>query len=510
MRKCLLFFILSFLVFGLTSCKDKLFDFDLNNVEAEGEWGIPVFNDKITVENLLNNLDSVSFLHIGSDGTISFVVEKDMSNLVSMDKLLHFGDKSFSQSGSMSLNLNKSLDVHLSEICKFSLNDDNMFLKRVVVNTGFINLMLSFSDLPAAYYGTAYTDNIKDANGNPLTINVNSAATSQNFDLAGYVIQGDEEGNIIFSVDLTITPDLESTLGGNYHYTCIVDVSSLEVQSVVTLLNPIATTIIKNVGVNFSLKDFHIDDMQIYNPKIQILAQNSLCAISGNVNEFSFTDAHGTTSPLISSPITVTIPVSPYAYVQVVDINTPQVQFNTTYDSLRLVGNLTVNPGGFAAGDLYLNNNSSLNLQLKATFPANMSIHNAVYSKELDNALFNAITPSQVSDIEKMTLRLAFANNLPFEMVADISFLNTTTSDTTHLLMCENTIHGSFNGQLYQETPIFVDVNGQTAKKIIESDKLLLRFKINTQGNAVELNTSRFIKVAVGAKIKYNHINMDF
>lgn len=510
MKKCLLFMILSFLILGLTSCKDKLFDFDLRNVEAEGEWGIPVFNDKITVENLLNNLDSVSFLHIGSDGTISFVMEKDISNLVSMDKLLQIGDKSFSQSGSVSLNQNKSLDVHLPEICKFSLNDDDVFLKRAVVNWGSMTLMFSFSDLPATYYGTAYTDNIKDADGNPLTININSATTSQDFDLAGYVIQGDEEGNIVFSVDLTITPNPESTLGGNYHYTCVVDVSRLGVQSIVTMLNPMASTIKKSVGVNFSWNNFHIDHMQIYNPKIQILAQNSLCAISGNVNELSFKDTYGTTSSLIPSPVTVTIPVSPYAFVQVMDVNTPQVQFNTTYDSLRLVGDLTVNPGGFAAGDLYLNNNSSLNLQLKATFPANMNIHNAVYNNELDNALFNAITPSQVSEIEKMTLRLAFVNNLPLEMMADISFLNTTTSDTTHLVMSENTIHGSFNDQPYHETPIFVEVNGQTAKKIIESDKLLLRFKINTQGNAVELNTSRFIKVAIGAKIKYDHINMNF
>ena len=66
------------------SCKDKLFDFDIQHIEADGDWGIPLFNGSISVGDILDRLDSVRYLQVGEDGTLIFLVEEEIKNVVSI------------------------------------------------------------------------------------------------------------------------------------------------------------------------------------------------------------------------------------------------------------------------------------------------------------------------------------------------------------------------------------------------------------------------------------------
>lgn len=507
MKKFLLFLMLCLLVFGLNSCKDNLFDFDLKNVEADGEWGIPVVNDKITLETLLNNMDSLTFLRVGSDGTISIVMEKDMPNLVTMNRLLQMGGKSFSTTGQVPL-ATGSAAAHIEELITFNLNNDKAVLKRAAVEEGSIILTFDFTDLPASYHGTIYSNNITDESGSPLTINVNSNNTTYTVDLSDYVIQVNADGNIVFSSNLTLTATPGTTVGGVYHYTCGVVIGELELQSIVALLNSISSTIEKNDTIDFSLRDFNVENMIVYNPRIQISAKNNLTSINGRINVLTFLDGNGIPSPIITSPVDMQIPVSPYNYVQVADETMPCAQFSSYYKYLQMAGDVLVNPEGFSAGEVYLNKNSSLGFKVKATYPANVCIDNAVYHKEMDNGLYGKVSASDIPSIERLTLRLAFTNDLPFDMNAEIAFLNTTTHDTMYVNLSENTIHGSYNGVPYNQTPIYVEFDNQRAKRIVESDKILVRLRANTQGNDVVLTTSQYIKVAIGAKLKYDNINL--
>ncbi|MBO7648380.1 MAG: hypothetical protein J6S48_03365, partial [Bacteroidales bacterium] len=66
------------------SCHDKLFNFDIQHIEADGDWGIPLFNGSISVGELLDRLDSVRYLQVGEDGTLKFIVEEEIRNVVSI------------------------------------------------------------------------------------------------------------------------------------------------------------------------------------------------------------------------------------------------------------------------------------------------------------------------------------------------------------------------------------------------------------------------------------------
>ena len=168
---------------------------------------------------------------------------------------------------------------------------------------------------------------------------------------------------------------------------------------------------------------------------------------------------------------------------------------------------MNINPNGFNAGDIYVDENSSLDLKVKAELPANLTIDNAVYTDTIENGLYMTIDPSMIQAIEKLTLRLAFTSNFPFDLIPVITFWDSYTGSKYNLNMNNLQIHGSYNNIPYTHEPIYIEVTSRDAQKIVNYDKIILHFRIDTQGNTVEIKDSQFIRAAIGAKVKYSNIH---
>ena len=69
------------------SCKDNLFDFDLHHAEADGEWGLPVFNGTISLDRLLSKMDSIQYIQTGADGVLKIVFDQEVENVVSLSQI---------------------------------------------------------------------------------------------------------------------------------------------------------------------------------------------------------------------------------------------------------------------------------------------------------------------------------------------------------------------------------------------------------------------------------------
>lgn len=495
------FFVFS--VFVFSSCKDKLFDFNLQQIEADGEWGLPVCHGKITVDHRFDKLDSTSNLHFGSDVTLTYVFENTAKNIVSLHNLFRINDQVIDTSGTVDITSLPNLDV--TQIIQFNINSQDFRLRNAIVKSGQLMLNFGISNSSLIYNAELVSGNILNTQGDSLRFVFNNSTTTHIFNLSNYTLQPDEEGHILFSAHVTIP----STDLAQFQYSCHVELSSFSLYSVVGQVRSVSQSYGTHSGFNLPLNDLHIDNVTFHDAKTKVFAQNDICNINCNINDFRLFGHNGAyTSLLNNPPFFLSIPVSPNQYTYINELNIPPIAYNSNIDSIGIQCDFTVNPLGFDAGDISVNENSTLNLLFKTELSTNMSIDNAVYADTLDNSLYQQLSFTDMQSIETLTLRLVFTNALPFDLIPSISFMNSRSGQTYPINLCNMNIHGGYNDNPYPHQPIYLDLSNQVAQQIVNSDKIILHFTLNTQGHNVVIKDSQYISLAIGAKVKYSNINM--
>ncbi len=494
-----------------TSCKDNLFNFDIHHIEADGEWGIPVFNDAIYVDKLLNNLDSVKFLQIGDDGTLIFTMNAELNNLISLKNVIKIPEKSFEKAGTIPIASSKNIQLNIPQLITANLNTNDYFLKSINLNSGQIKITFNITSISIPYSITITSGDITNANGDSLSITLNSNQTEHIINLNQHTLRSNDSGDIKFAAKLNVdisnlNPSVIASLTSlDYH--CGITIRDLDIKNIIGQFNPVSSNVSHKIGFSFPLNKLQIDGINFSNPHITILGKNGLCECSGTINQLSFFNATGQTSPIIYTSQNFYAPISPDNYVTLFNLQNTPISYNSGFDSIKFDCGLVINPNGMSAGDLYINDASSLSIKANMEIPANLSIDNAVYKDTTDNALRTNVDASIIQSIESVTLRVSFVNDLPFDVIPEITFLNSTTHESHTLDLGGLQLHGAYSDIPNYQEPAFIELNSEIAQKVVKADKIVLHFSINTMGHQVSVNGEQFIHPSIGAKIKYSNIN---
>lgn len=490
------------------SCKDNLFDFDLQNVEADGEWGLPVFNGSISLDRLLNKMDSIQYIQTGSDGVLKIVFDQEAPDLVSLSQLFKIEDQHFDTSGTATISALPSFDMN-GPIIQFSLSTEDVSLTEGDLKTGTLSLNFNLqSSSDFQYNATLTTNEILNAAGGPMTIVLSNTQQQYNIDLSNYRVVPDNDGNIAIMANIHVISN--DPVGQILNYTCHLALNNIAIKSLTGKFKAVDIgTINESVGFTLPLDKIHFDNIGLNDANIAIFAKNSLCEFSGAIDELYLYNHQGNQVPFITSPLSVFCPVSPtqYTTTPIAETHISRINYDPSLDSIKFKCNLMVNPSGFAAGNIHVDENSSLSLKIDAELPANISIDNAVYNDTVDNSLYNSFNISTIDPIEKLTLRIAFTNAFPFDLIPSIDFLDSKTGDKYHVNLNGLQIHGAYGSTPYVQNPVYIEFTQDDAKKVIDHDKIILNFRLNTQGNDVTIKSSQFIRAAIGAKVKYSNIH---
>lgn len=490
------------------SCKDKLFDFDLHEVEADGEWGIPVYNGTISMEELLSRLDSVQYIQTDADGRLKIVFEQEAPDIVSLSQVFNIEDQHFDTSGVATIGAIPTLDIE--NALQFSLSTEEVILKEGVLKSGTLSLFFNIQATDLQYVATLRTDDIRDAANNPMTITIPSSQQQQahEIDLTNYRITPNAEGNIVITASIHVESSYQA--GQDLHYTCNLALRDIVIKSIRGQFKAVNMDAIdESVGFKLPLDKIFFNNIGLNESDISIFAKNSLCEFSGSIDELYLYNNHGGKQDIITSTLPVFCPVSPLQYTTtpIAEAHIPRINYDPSLDSIKFKCNLTVNPSGIAAGDIYVDENSSLSLKIKAELPANVSIDNAVYNDTVDNSLYQSFNISTIDPIEKLTLRIVFINTFPFDAVPSIDFWDSQTGDKYHVELNGLQIHGAYGNVPYVHNPVYIEFTQEDAKKIINHDKIILNFQLNTQNHDVIIDKSQYIHAIIGAKVKYSNIH---
>ena len=130
--------LLIIIMFSTSSCHDKLFDFNIDNIDADGNWGIPILNGTIGIDQLLNNTDSMHYVQTDENGVFKLVFEGDAENLVHMSNIFNIDNRTFDTTGVYMID--ELPTFHIDQVLPFNLSTEDVILKEAVIKSGIMTL----------------------------------------------------------------------------------------------------------------------------------------------------------------------------------------------------------------------------------------------------------------------------------------------------------------------------------------------------------------------------------
>lgn len=495
-------------LFICASCNDPLGLSNLNKIEAEGDWGIPLFNSKITLDYLFQKLDSVRYMQIGEDGGVTFVFESDNVQVLQGSDLLTPINAATDTIGTIPDIYSPEatyVEFNMNNLLNLNINSDQGIVHLATIQSGRLTINFTLPQFTGLYTIVLTSPQITRPNGQNLSFTLSSTTTSVSINLAGCTVRPINNNRITFNATISMQHPGGMLSGVSYHATS--NLNNVLFNQFIGYLNPYNVNLDKAFETNLNFNKVTLNNLRFYAPNLTLYTQNSFCNASGTIQSIVFEQDDGSTHPFVSVPVDIDIPYSGSSFIANPIECVPSIVFDSHTDSIRFKGHFTLNPQGQSAGDVRISRQSNYHVKMKAEMPGNLSLENAIYRDTVPNALYDKTGSSIANNAKLIQLRISTINNLPMEFTPELSFIDTITHEVTEIDLSSIVIHGSYDGQEYVATPVYVNIQNDRIKKVTAAQKMVLNFKLSSANHVVKVNTDRYIKAHIGAKIQYSEFN---
>lgn len=501
----------SILILILGGCTkfDELFNFNnLDGLEGTSSWGIPIVNAKYTIGDLILQFDSSGFMQVAPDGSISLSYTFEKEQIIKASDFLKVDNQVFSTPYTINPNMisnSTSIENH-----QFPISFDNEFMKILSANikTGTIVINIT-NNMEQQYYCKLTTPNIKTSSGENFSITFSPLLLNHSIDLANYTIIPGESNTGEFNVEVGVINNGITPTTDHYDLNVTMTLNNFTIRSVYAKIAPYEIPFNESFDFDISSEDYGAD-ITIYKPKLFISTKNSFL-INGNIqiDTAAFSGDNLYSSIITNAPANINIPISPQNY-QTNQVNAfGSINVNTNYNKVNVSGVAILNPNGFDAGVIRIDENSEISLKIKAEIPLDLKITNTFYADTIPfdlNELLKDIPMADLTFIDTLAFRATFESTLPLNVYAQVLFLDTNTNTIVDSLFTNTKIlYGSFNNSPVPSLPQMIHISGDRIENIKSCEKILLRFAIDTDNREVIFNAKQYLKAALGLKAVFNY-----
>lgn len=495
----------------LFSCRKENFNFHhLQNVEASGEWGIPVANARYSVEDLLDQFDNQGYIIQEANGNLLFNYEIEKEEIIRASDFMFFENISKSKQYRFENQYSTGTTVELPFEHAISIDSEQFIFSRADIKTGMVILEVSHN-IDQPYSVEVVSPDIITAAGLPFRMRYdqnNGNHFNRSIDISNFTITPSDtnkirlEGKIIFTTST-------GPSGSPFIIDSRISIQNLRLRSVSGKMAPYMSRIDEKLALDL-LSRHYSGSITLHNPRVTLYTKNSFpMPARHQIDTAQFGGPHGAVSLLDRTPVTVDIPVSPNNYYEQTINELSSLTLSSDYTSLQFTGKMTVNPDGFDAGEMYITEESSISVKLRVTIPFRLNIRNVSYQ---DTVHFNLDTVESMDILDNVSFRMVFTNGLPVNVNAQLYFydsgqqtiLDSLFSSALHLRN-HNSTSGTTNDQTH-----FVEVSRDKLNRLASADRIIFRFHLDTPNGEVIFNSSDFLKVILGMKMKYNSSGHDF
>lgn len=500
--------------FSFTGCTkfDDLFNFEnVSGVEGTSSWGAPIINATYSIDDIIQRFDSSGYIQVAQNGSLSFIYTVEKDKIIKSVDFLSVDDKTFNSDFIINANtISNSVSIE-HHTAPFGFENEFLKILSANIKSGILQITIA-NNMEQSYYCKLSTSNIKTAAGENFTLTFSPSQLSHTIDLSNYNIMPGDNNSGIFDIEVGVNNN--GTPPAQLHYNLNVNISltNIAIRSVYAQIS--SYPIPFNEVIDFDLSSTNYGgDITIYNPKISVSTKNSFM-IKGaiDIDTAAFSGDGVYSSIITNPPVNINIPVSPNSYTTEQVDAFSSINLNTEYNKINISGVAILNPDGFDAGVIRIDENSEISLKLKAEIPLDLKITNLYYKDTIDfnlNEILKDLPMSDLQFIDTLALRAYFESTLPVNAFAQVYFVDSTNFEITDSLFSNNKIiYGSFSGFPTPSPAQMFYLTGDRIDQIKGCNKIIFRFKMDTENKEVIFNKNHYLKAAIGLKAVLNYNNL--
>ena len=490
--------------FLLTSCS-KRYDFDnVHGVVMDGELLLPLATASYSLENLMERFKIDTLMSFDENGGMHFVLNYDLEDVVDGRNILRFKNIDVSQQFSIPNPfpnvLPEPIDTTISFTQTINLESDYISVLMAEIRSGRFDFVIS-SNIMGLNKVVISSSEIKDADGNDMCLVYDHTIGHNSLDLTGLRYETEAENTINLQYEVSFTahdftaPEL--TFGVEFH------VADLCVREMMGRVTNYASR--KSLDTTFRLFPNKVEGVAgICNAHVKLMERNGFEVAAKLCIDTALIMADGVPAYDVfeQMPTYVDIPKSPIfneVFNERVRGNLNMVS-NYAYAS----GSFVLNPDGMSE-IVYVSDTSTIDVKIAADIPMAFNVESVSYRDTVNMKLSEITYPELIREI---VLDLDFLTDLPFNVGASVMMYDSQNQVVTDTLASNARIQGSFDGTK-KASQIVVKLTEDRVGKVLDSDRIILDFNLDTDAHDVVLNLKQCLDFVVKADVKYNG-NVEF
>lgn len=493
-----LFGILFLICVLFLSCNKNRFDYTyLDSVDSKGEWCIPIATVRSTVGDVLNQLDDNDLITYNADGTIQINYAYNLENVLKGSELLEYDNFDYEYQGSFENPYPITIPVAIDTLIHFEqsieLSSETARLNRALIQSGFFSFKLE-SNVNAAESIVLRSSNIKMADGNDFSMNLTIGDT-KTMDLSGVRFETDDANVLNFGYDahLVMTGFNEPT----FDFAAEIHVNDIVIEELSGWVNAFTIPFSFDTTFNFPLNKLE-GEMSLINPHLMVMTDNTF-----SIGARFMIDTAMLYCDEFTTPIFTHYPVVAEAQAASQSIaldETLSLYLNTKMNAVKASGSVILNPDGLNEM-VTVTNTSKVDANIEAQLPVSFTTNNVRYYDTIDFDLSGIESPEMISSVE---LDLGFKSQLPLNLRAKLFAYDSSTGMITDTIFDNPfVIAGSFDGRPVS-SEVDLHVTTQKFQSVVNSDKLIMSYALDTDGKEADLNVDDALEVNIKAIIDYD------
>lgn len=494
-----------------TACHNtNAFDFSrLNDVEAEGYWGVPLVNAEYSIGDILNMADDIEYLHVNENGTMEVRYEYELDSVVTAEHYLDvFEQKSFSKHGSKSLS-GSSLPVPsgtqvplFDDTLSVAFPTDEVILNSASIKSGLVDIHIVYN-MTQPMHVDIVCPQLTNASGQAfhVTESCNTGNFYTTIDFGGYNLNVPGNSNtLVFQISVITVSDgnpFPTTVTFDYDVT----VRQMRFTRVEGNFKTVELPFDEEWDFDLSFLREHIaGSMQLYNPQVVLEVLNSF-PVDGDImlNEATLSGPGVSSSIISSNEVHISVPASTSGFEPENLPLASNIQLSPNFASFRLRGSAAVNtPGLNTSNHLVFTDDQLISLRILVKLPLQLSVNHVTFRDTFDFSTGFDI-PDEPA-FSNLGLRLGLINGLPFTFGVQVYFYDSqaqTVKDS--LFINPQPVQAAVMGSP-RLTELFATKEDLYAvQQLLNCDRIILRASLNTDNQPVTVNISQTLGVQLSA-----------
>lgn len=496
--------VLACFAFLLTSCSKR---YDFNNVHGvaiDGELLLPVATASYTLGGMMERFKIDTLMSFDENGGMHFMLNYDLEDVVDGRNILRFKNIDVSQQFSIPNPfpnvLPEPIDTTISFTQTINLESDYISVLMAEIRSGRFDFVIS-SNIMGLNKVVISSSEIKDADGNDMCLVYDHTIGHNSLDLTGLRYETEAENTINLQYEVSFTahdftaPEL--TFGVEFH------VADLCVREMMGRVTNYASR--KSLDTTFCMFPNKVEGVAgICDAHIKLMERNGFEVAAKLCIDTALIMADGVPAYDVfeQMPTYVDIPKSPIfneVFNERVRGNLNMVS-NYAYAS----GSFVLNPDGMSE-IVYVSDTSTIDVKIAADIPMAFNVESVSYRDTVNMKLSEITYPELIREI---VLDLDFLTDLPFNVGASVMMYDSQNQVVTDTLASNARIQGSFDGTK-KASQIVVELTEDRVGKVLDSDRIILDFNLDTDAHDVVLNLKQSLDFTLKADVKYNG-NVEF